>query len=149
MHRGRLNKMIRFLETQITSKQFDMCGFGHGCGTAGCVAGWSPEVPALYALGVRTDGNDGAPDLPVLSAAACIALGVKHEYISYRYTGLEVLELVFQLSNKEAHWLFVAENYPSGNPSLRSVITRMKGFVDGTKKPPVRKLVRTINYRSQ
>jgi hypothetical protein len=140
MNKRRLNTMIRFLETSVKASRFNLRGFGHGCGTAGCVGGWTPAVPAFRKLGVQVyDPSGQVPAIPMLPGKTAIALG-RRAALPERYAsiGLGVLEILFDISLTEANWLFLASSYPGRrNPGLQTVIKRMKAFVAGTKKPPI------------
>jgi hypothetical protein len=135
MNKRRFRTLIQFLETKVKPARFRLTSYGSGCGTAGCVAGWCPEIPSFRKLGVHPLHHNQTPSIPALQWSSRVAGSSAFQYPRL-LTGISVLAVVLGISNHEARWLFMPGSYPLNWCGLSSVIKRMKAFVAGTAEPP-------------
>lgn len=98
-HLEELTRVVRYHNAKGTP--LDMSVFWHPCGTFGCIAGWAARDPYFRDLGLEV-----LPGAYQGNRQGVLILWRKRNGQPYAYRDFEALEVLFELDELQAAYLF-------------------------------------------
>jgi len=127
----RLNKLADLLENEVSDKDFDMDVFYNehnkaktGCGTVGCACGWAASSPKFRGLVLKSYTDTFVHTLNKKVLVYTI------EDTKSGNEDFEAAETYFKLNEAQVNWLFQPEYYSNNRKGRRTVISRIRKFVN-------------------
>lgn len=136
MNKKRLQILRDCLKTEVKPKLFNMSQWAieiekgrPACGTSACALGWATAIPAFAKAGLRlTQTRDSDKYVTIR--------GMRHrdrgydENPTYRRS-IRTAERFFDITTKQAEYLFAEDVYGRGKPALYRAIRRLDNVIAG------------------